>query len=72
MPNMKDAARVLVCLTAKNPAARWRALLAIYHYMHTFPKLDSIKQVMLRGEPCCLQCAVDQTLVQSGHWLLVL
>lgn len=72
MQALKNTARIFICLTAKNSAARWRALIAIHMNSHVFPNIDMIHQVMLRGEDCCFQCAVDQTLVQAGYWFLVL
>ncbi|CAL8575148.1 hypothetical protein XPA_001090 [Xanthoria parietina] len=72
MSKLKEKARVYICLTARNSCARWRALLAVHMNSHVFPQFDVIKQVMLRGEDCCFQCAVKQTLVRAGHWFLVL
>lgn len=68
MSDMKETARVLICLTAHSSSARWRALLAIHMNLAN----SGIDQVVLRGEDCCFQCAVNQTLVRTGHWFLVL
>lgn len=72
LSKLKEKARVYICLTAHNSCARWRALLAVHMNAYMFTPFVAIKQVMLRGEDCCFQCAVKQTLVLAGHWFLVL
>lgn len=72
MTDLRDTARVLICLTAHSTSARWRALLAIHLSLFVFPANKGIDQVLLRGEDCCFQCAVNQTLVRTGYWFLVL
>lgn len=68
MSDMQETARVVICLTAHNSSARWRALLAIHMNLSN----SGIVQVVLRGKGCCFQCAVNQTLARTGHWFLVL
>lgn len=72
MTNLRDTARVFICLTAHSTSARWCALLAIHMNLFVFPANKGIDQILLRGEDCCFQCAVNQTLVRTGHWSLVL
>ena len=68
--DITEHGRVFVCLTAHNSSARWRALLAIN--MAPSVKSGCIENVLLRGEDCCFQCAINQTLVRPGYWFLVL
>ena len=68
--DLTEHGRVIVCLTAHNASARWRTLLAIH--MAASVKYGSIENVLLRGEDCCFQCAINQTLVRPGYWFLVL
>ncbi|KAF4631141.1 hypothetical protein G7Y89_g6990 [Cudoniella acicularis] len=63
--------RVLICLTANNETARWRALLAIAH-ARSKNKLRGYDYVMLRGHDCCLRCAISQTALTLGKWFIVL
>jgi hypothetical protein len=63
--------RVLICLTANNEIARWRALLAIAH-ARSKNKLRGYDHVMLRGHDCCLRCAISQTALKLGQWFIVL
>ena len=72
LTDMRDIARVFVCLTAHSSNARWRALLAIHMNLFNFNLVSGVGQVVLRGEDCCFQCAVAQTLKRPGHWFLVL
>jgi hypothetical protein len=65
--NFADDSRLMICLTACNPVARWRALIAIQ--MHRYRRQQKI---MLRTANCCFQCALDQVLRKSGVWYLVL
>ena len=62
-------ARIHICLTAGNRAARWRALTAI---AATQEAADKFVPVLLRAANCCLTCAVEQALVKEGVWFLVL
>lgn len=66
--SMFETARMVIFLTAHNPSARWCALLAI----RMNRSISTVDQVALRGEDCCFQCAINQTLVRTGRWFLVL
>lgn len=73
MSELKQTARIIVCLTAHNSSARWRALLAIHANRFVFsPPYEAVDNVLLRGKDCCLQCAVNQALVQPSHWFVIL
>lgn len=58
-----------ITLTAGNSTARWLALLGILKGQG--PDIDYCP-VMLRGDDCCLRCAIDQTTKLQGTWWLVL
>ncbi|KAL9118437.1 MAG: hypothetical protein Q9187_005019 [Circinaria calcarea] len=72
MSDLKESARIFVCLTAHNSCARWRALLAIHTRASIFPTMKGIDQILLRGEDCCFECAVNQAVVRTGYWFLIL
>jgi hypothetical protein len=61
--------KLIINLTADNTVARWRALLSFLSLQGEgfdyFP-------VFLRGEDCCLQCAIDQAFQELGGSYLVL
>lgn len=59
--------RLIICLTAFDPVARWRALIGIREH-----SIRESYQVLLRTVDCCLQCAIDQALKRPGRWYLVL
>ena len=71
----KTEERVLVCLTAHSVGARWLAIA-------TIPWLSIIgddevedvgeRQILLRGNDCCFQCAIDQAAAQAGKWCIIL
>jgi hypothetical protein len=63
--------RVLICLTANNETARWRALIAIAH-VRSKNSLRGYDHVMLRGQDCCLSCIISQTALKVGKWFIVL
>lgn len=62
--------RIVLCLTANNPMARWRALVAISRSRQV--EKDLSRGVLLRGNDCCLQCAIDQVSRKGGSWFIVL
>jgi hypothetical protein len=62
-------ARIHICLTAGNRAARWRALIAIAVHQEA---ADRFVPILLRGADCCFSCAVEQALKKEGVWFLVL
>ena len=58
--------RFYLCKSTGSPANRWQALLsAMDNRVRDY-------HVMLRGDDCCFECAINQTVVQSGNWFLVL
>lgn len=62
--------RLKVCLTADQDIARWRVLLAIVSARRNAGQKD--EYVMLRGNDCCLECALDQASLRSEPCILVL
>ena len=62
-------AKVYICMTARSKTARWRALVAIACIAD---ERSRYIPVLLRGQDCCFQCALDQALTSSGMWFLVL
>jgi hypothetical protein len=66
-----DNQRVVICLTANNTIARWRALIAIAH-SRLNRSLSKSRNVLLRGSDCCLKCVIDQTAAFPGKWFIVL
>jgi len=67
-----DHERVVICLTANNSAARWRALVAIaYSRIHVSGKAISPRACLLRGPDCCFKCSLSQT-AQLPRCFLVL
>jgi hypothetical protein len=62
-------ARIYVCLTAGNKASRWRAIIAAAASQESAARFVPI---MLRGNACCFQCALDQVIEREGTWFLVL
>ncbi|TPX13284.1 uncharacterized protein E0L32_006257 [Thyridium curvatum] len=72
----EERARVLITLTAGNSTARWRTLVSIVRArrrLHSdHHNSDDFPGVLLRGDDCCFQCAIDQTAMLTGRWRLVL
>ena len=64
--------RVIVCLTAGNAAARWRALLSLAFSRDRRRDDGSQIPTMIRREDCCYSCAVDQCLRLQKQWYLIL
>lgn len=64
--------RVIVCLTAGNPAARWRALVSLASRRDAARENGNQEPTMVRKEDCCYNCAVDQCLQLQGKWFLIL
>ena len=61
-------ANVYICLTARNKHARWRALVGIEWTARQIGGdcQKTFLPVFLRGQDCCLQCALDQTLAYES------
>jgi len=64
--------RVLIALTADNPAARWRTLIAIAKLRVSSENRRNHNKILLRGNDCCFQCTIDQTAADAGRWWVVL
>ncbi|KAL2060836.1 hypothetical protein VTL71DRAFT_8888 [Oculimacula yallundae] len=62
--------RLRVCMTANQDIARWRVLLAIVSGRRQAGQKD--EYVMLRGDDCCLKCALDQASLRPNPCILVL
>lgn len=58
--------RLIICLTAYNMAARWRALLSLAATTRIS------RRILLRGRDCCLACTIGQTAASTGKWLIIL
>ncbi|KAH8669604.1 hypothetical protein BGZ60DRAFT_528080 [Tricladium varicosporioides] len=57
--------RLIICLTACDPVARWRTLITIFEH-----RTSGSHRVLLRGAACCLRCSVDQALRRPGLGIL--
>ena len=69
--------RIIACLTAQCAAARWLALVAFpwTSFLGTDEEdteMSYSRQILLRGQDCCFQCAINQAASQTGRWLIVL
>lgn len=64
--------RILICLTANNIAARWRALIATKSETKLTKPSELCPAVLLRKSDCCLKCAITQVVTRPGNWFLVL
>ncbi|CAF9921584.1 hypothetical protein IMSHALPRED_005210 [Imshaugia aleurites] len=67
--------RILIWLTAHSVGARWLALATVYwiRFSGTHEVEDSgLRQILLRRDDCCFQCAIDQAAAQPGKWLIIL
>ncbi|MCJ1262295.1 hypothetical protein MMC22_002165 [Lobaria immixta] len=67
--------RILITLTAGSIGARWLALTTLpsCSIMDEEEEEDEgTRQILLRGNDCCLQCAIDQAAAQPGKWIIIL
>ena len=66
--------RILIYLTAYSIGARWMALAQIPHTSVLSTDTDDIdeRQILLRRNDCCFQCAIDQAAERPGKWFIVL
>lgn len=66
--------RILIHLTAGSIGARWLALATIPFCSVVDDEAEDqegIRQILLRGNDCCFQCAIDQTAAQPGKWFII-
>lgn len=66
--------RILIYLTAHSIGARWLAL-ATAPWIRIDGDNDEVeyeRQIFLRGNDCCLPCAIDQVAAQPGKWFIIL
>ena len=57
---------IIICLTAHNVGARWMAL-------NDLPDSGVYsRHILLRPNDCCFQCVVDQAIMRSGKWFIIL
>ncbi|KAL2820146.1 hypothetical protein BDW59DRAFT_164760 [Aspergillus cavernicola] len=59
--------RVLIFLTFAQPSIRWLALTNAVGMRDEWGR-----QVMLRRETCCVECALEYTVLKQGRWVLIL
>ncbi|RDW73729.1 hypothetical protein BP5796_07171 [Coleophoma crateriformis] len=62
--NMAAHQRICICLVRGDQRARWKAV-------NLFSD-EPTRQVMLRGENCCDNCALDAVVKMPGRWILIL
>jgi hypothetical protein len=65
-------ARLVICLTSGNKAARWRALVTIAHRRDEKGSVGVSENVLLRGKDCCIKCAINQAYEKAGNWFVIL
>jgi hypothetical protein len=59
--------RILICATFGQPGVRWLALQSADLKRH-----NEEREIMLRTESCCAECALEHTALQEGRWFLIL
>ena len=65
--------RILILQTAHSVGARWLALsMAPWMTVRTDEEELDPRQILLRVNDCCFQCAIDQAATQSGKWFIIL
>ena len=68
--------RILITLTAGSIGARWLALTTFRSCCIRDEEEEDddlgTRQILLRGNDCCLQCAIDQAAAQPGKWFIIL
>lgn len=55
--------KVVAFLTARNRAARWRAVIGAR---------SPDRRALLRGDDCCFACILDQAALEPGPWAVIL
>ncbi|KAL8832356.1 MAG: hypothetical protein Q9191_000312 [Dirinaria sp. TL-2023a] len=68
----ETAERILICLTAHSIGARWLALSQVPFTAVIEDDPDLHRQIFLRVNDCCFQCAIDQAAAQPGKWFIIL
>ena len=66
--------RILIFQTAHSIGARWLALAALPWLSVSGDdesELHGCRQILLRGDDCCLQCAIDQAAAHRGEWFII-
>jgi hypothetical protein len=61
--------KILIYLTVGRPDIRW---LAIEYALHMRNQGEASREIMLRTEDCCEECALEHAASQSGKWSLIL
>lgn len=67
--------RILIYLTAHSIGARWIALARIPYTSvigTEYVELEAERQILLRRNDCCFQCAIDQAAERPGKWFIIL
>lgn len=64
--------RRVICLTAQSTVARWRALIAIGYQRDARGEANDIPGVYLKGDDCCIRCAMLFALGRGENWFLVI
>jgi hypothetical protein len=59
--------RILILLTFRQPGIRWLALSTAHGIRAQWGR-----QIMLRNEDCCVECALEYTVLKEGRWVLIL
>lgn len=63
--------KLVICLSTENAAARWRSLISL-DFIRNENLADGPVSVLLRGEGCCIQCAINQGSISPGKCYVVL
>ena len=66
--------RILIYLTAHSKGARWLALATVQYISVGKYETEDLgaRSILLRGDDCCFQCAIDQAAAQPGKWFIIL
>ncbi|KAL8727605.1 MAG: hypothetical protein Q9181_005647 [Wetmoreana brouardii] len=67
--------KILIYLTAHSVGARWLALASV-HLVCVWSNDEGeplgSRQILLRRDDCCFQCAIDEVAAQPGKWFIIL
>ena len=66
--------RICICLVKGDPRARWLVIGGIIHDTDDAENVPEglARQVMLRCDNCCVNCAVQSASSMDGKWLVIL